>query len=225
VKVYMSVDIEGVAGRGLVPSEHLVDMNDVSAAHLVSSRATHDCDLVGPIHADYSWQARAGQGFGMAAFRIDWTAQQATCPQGKTSTSWKPNRDIDGHPLILIRFALADCQACAVRSQCVSSPRERSLTARHEEEYVALQAARHRQTTPAFKGQYARRAGVEGTISQGVRVCDLRQARYIGLAKTTLNHTLIATALNVRRVAAWLAEVPRAHTRRSAFAALASAPM
>jgi hypothetical protein len=35
-----------------------------------------------------------------------------------------------------------------------------------------------------------------------------------------MSHTLIATALNFQRTAAWLAEMPRATTRRSAFGAL-----
>jgi len=41
----------------------------------------------------------------------------------------------------------------------------------------ALQAARTRQATPAFKEQYAVRAGIEGTISYAVHTCDLRHAR------------------------------------------------
>jgi transposase len=65
-----------------------------------------------------------------------------------------------------------------------------------------------------------RRDGIEGTISQGVRICRLRRARYIGLAKTHLGHILTALAVNLLRIGAWLAEVPRAKTRRSAFATL-----
>ena len=34
------------------------------------------------------------------------------------------------------------------------------------------------------------RAGVEGSLSQGVRIAGLRQARYIGLAKTHLQHNV-----------------------------------
>ncbi len=41
------------------------------------------------------------------------------------------------------------------------------------------------------------------------------------IAKTRLQHLLIATALNVMRVVAWLLETPLARTRRSQFAALA----
>jgi len=52
--------------------------------------------------------------------------------------------------------------------------------------YEATQLARQRQTTPEFKARYAIRAGVEGTLSHGVRAFDLREARYIGSAKTIL---------------------------------------
>jgi transposase len=41
------------------------------------------------------------------------------------------------------------------------------------------------------------------------------------LAKTKLQHVLIAIAINVARLDAWLTERPFAKTRRSAFAALA----
>ena len=78
-------------------------------------------------------------------------------------------------------------------------------------------AARQRQQTEAFKAEYARRAGVEGTHSQGVRVCGLRRSRYIGMAKTHLQHLLTAAALNFVRVAEWLADTPLAVTRKSPF--------
>jgi len=44
--------------------------------------------------------------------------------------------------------------------------------------------------------------------------------RYIGLAKTHLGHMLTAVAVNLLRIGAWLAGVPRARTRQSAFATL-----
>ncbi len=74
--------------------------------------------------------------------------------------------------------------------------------------------------TADYAKQYARRAGIEGTISQGVRACGLRRSRYVGLAKTHLGHVLTAAAINFRRVADWLAGVPASTTRRSAFALL-----
>jgi transposase len=200
-----------------------VDSGYVTAAHLLRSQADHACDLLGPVAEERSWQARAGQGYAAADFAIDWEAERATCPQGQPSTAWKPAVDADGHPVLIIRFGLAECRACPTRAQCVASSRERVLRIRRREEYEALQIARQRQTTADFKERYATRAGVEGTISQGVRRCTLRRSRYIGLAKTELSHLLIAAALNFQRTAAWLAEVPRSKTHQSAFAALGRA--
>jgi transposase len=54
-------------------------------------------------------------------------------------------------------------------------------------------------------------------------VGDLRHARYIGLAKTHLQHVLTATALNIRRLGAWWEERPFAATRSAAFLALVPA--
>jgi len=74
-----------------------------------------------------------------------------------------------------------------------------------------------------FKDQYAARAGIEGTISHGTRACDLRHARYTGLAKTHLQQVFTAAAINVTRLVAWVRETPLAATRTSPFARLQNA--
>ena len=66
------------------------------------------------------------------------------------------------------------------------------------------------------------RAGIEGTLSQGIRAFGLRQARYLGEAKTHLQHLITATTIDVARLLDWLAEIPRCKTRTSRFAALAA---
>jgi hypothetical protein len=68
---------------------------------------------------------------------------------------------------------------------------------------------------------YAKRAGIEGTPSQGVRAFGLRRSRAIGLTKTRLQQVAIAAALNLDRLATWFRLRPRVHTRVSWFAALA----
>jgi transposase len=68
-----------------------------------------------------------------------------------------------------------------------------------------MQAARQRQQTQEFKEQYKLRAGMEGSLSQGVRRCGLRRSRYVGEAKTRLQELFIATALNIARVSTFLA--------------------
>ena len=45
----------------------------------------------------------------------------------------------------------------------------------------------------------------------------MRRSRYVGLAKTHLQHVFIATAMNLWRIVNWLNEVPLAQTRQAAF--------
>ncbi len=213
-----------LAAQSLVPAEQIVDAGYISSDHLLTSRSTHAIDLIGPGAPDPSWQAKAGEGFGAAQFVMDWEAQQATCPEGKQSEIWLERQDRHGHATVQIRFAKSDCQGCQMRERCTQSVTQgRSLLVRERDHYEALQAARERQKTEVFKETYAKRAGIEGTISQGVHLGDLRRSRYVGLAKTRLMHLVLGAALNFMRVAAWLAEATRSRTRVSSFALLARA--
>ena len=212
-----------LAERALAPATHLVDAGYVTAEHLVGS-AQRGCDLVGPVLGDTSWQARAGAGYAQADFALDWAAEQATCPQGRASQRWKPARDSDGHPVVRVTFAPADCAACPAREHCVRGSHPRALVVRPQPQQAALLAARQRQHTADFRAAYAQRAGVEGTIAQGVALGALRRTRYRGLAKTSLLHLALATALNLARLAAWFAARPLARTRTSAFARLRAVP-
>ncbi len=53
-----------------------------------------------------------------------------------------------------------------------------------------------------------------------VRYLTLRRSRYMGLAKTTLQHVLTAVALNFVRIVRWLDGQPLAKTRQSPFVRL-----
>jgi transposase len=198
-----------------------VDAGYVSAHHIVTSQSQHDIDLIAPAPPDPSWQAKAAQGFDVSHFHIDWEKQQATCPQGHMSVLWIPSHDHHGQDRIYVRFAWNDCEDCPTRALCTHSPDQpRMLAIRPHELFEALQMARQRETTPEFKKAYNARAGIEGTLSQSIRMADLRRARYIGLAKIHLQHILTAAAINLTRVADWLMEIPHSLTRRSHFAAL-----
>jgi transposase len=214
---------DDLAARGLAPAVHLVDAGYTTAGHLVTSRDEHGIDLVGPVAASAGWQARAGTGFDLDHFAIDWDARTVTCPQGKDSRSWEEREAPTGRAQIRVRFHTGDCRACPCRAACTRRKAEaRALTLLPQVEYEALRSARQRQHTPEYRDVYARRAGVEGTLAQGIRVGDLRHSRYLGLARTHLQQIIIAVALNLLRTLAWLHEVPRAPTRVSAFAALAA---
>jgi hypothetical protein len=112
-----------------------------------------------------------------------------------------------------------------VSARVALHPLRRLLTSGRREDYAALPAARTRETTDAYTTLYHRRAGIEGTISEGVRMMHLRRARYIRLAKTRLEHVLTATAIDLVRLAAWLAGEPLARTRQTAFARLMADPI
>jgi transposase len=209
--------------QDVLPGEHLVDAGYVDAQLLSDSEQEYGIDLVGPAPRDTSWQARANQGFDLASFIIDWDLEQAICPQGQQSACWFTRKDEYGTPVTYVKFPKKVCRHCPARSQCTHSKEEpRVLKMRQEDHYKALLKARQRQKTDQFKQQYATRAGVEGTISQGTRAFDLRRSRYVGLAKTHLQHILTAVAINLMRLADWFADPQCAPTRCSAFAALAS---
>ncbi len=208
-----------LAAKGLLPGLHIVDTGYLDAELLLASRDDYGVELLGPTRRDQRWQARAKEGFGMAAFKIDWERRRARCPRGCASIQWDERTDVRGNASIYIRFAKVDCGPCPCRSQCTNAAR-RSIAIRPRAQYEALQERRALQETDAFAAEYARRAGIEGTISQGVRAFGLRRAKYIGAAKTHLQHVLTAAAIDFVRVAAWLDDVPLAKTRRSAFVAL-----
>ncbi len=212
-----------LGAAGVLPQEHLVDAGSLDADNLVASRQDHAVDLIGPPLADTHWQARTAGAFDVACFAIDWEARQVTCPQGHASGKWSESTDPLGNAVITMRFAPADCRACPCRAQCTRSAQgARRLTLRPQAQHLALRAARARQDTPAFAAQDAARAGIAGTIPQGVHTFALREARYHGLAKTHPQHLLTGAAMNVVRLAAWFAERPRAATRPPRLACLAA---
>jgi transposase len=212
---------QSLAEKDCLPAAHLVDSGYVDAQSLLTSQDTYSIDLIGPTREDTGWQSRQGNGFAAKDFTIDWETQQAICPTGVQSLRWLPAKNIRGKPVIQIHFSKRDCRVCHSQPLCTrSNPPRRSITVWPEAQYKALLAAREREKTEAFSEQYAQRAGIEGAISQGVRACGMRQTRYIGLAKTHLQHLLTAMAINLTRVAHWLAGEQPTQTRSSPFVRL-----
>jgi transposase len=206
-----------LAARDLLPAVQLVDTGYVDAAALVAARDCYGVDLVGPAMPDVSRQGRAKEGYDLASFVIDWAAQRVVCPAGRASAGWTPSRDRHGRPVDHVRFDKATCRACRERPACTgakNTPRQVQL--RPQAEHDALQARRREQETEPWKKRYAARAGIEGTISQAVRgAFGLRRSRYLGLAKTRLQHLATAAAINWVRLSDWFNQQPRAKTRCS----------
>ncbi len=93
----------------------------------------------------------------------------------------------------------------------------RLLTLKPQPLYEALAKGRARQHTQEFKQRYSLRAGVESELSQGTRVFGFRYARYMGLAKTRLQHIVTAPAMNLSRMWAIGRNIPIGLTRVSSF--------
>jgi len=215
---------QALVDKRLPPGQHLVDSAYVGADLLVSSKQEQDISLVGPGRRDPSWQSKVEGAYDRYQFDIDWEKKQARCPQGKRSAAWQELTDRKtNEPYVRIVFRREDCLACKARPLCTRyEGHARRLRVQQQVQYEALRDARHRQASKEGKRLYAKRAGVEGTVSQGVRGFGLRKTRYRGQAKTHLQHVATAAAVNIDRIVAWFDNVPRATTRTSRFAALAA---
>jgi transposase len=188
----------------LLPEKHLVDGGYVEAKRLVESKTEYGIDLFGPTPGNRFWQARQDNGFDISYFKIDWEHQIAICLEGKISSNWTPQQNSRGNQVVHIGFAKSDCSVCMSLSQCTKAtlPR-RYINVKPRPLYETLQDARIREQTEEFKQEYKMRSGIEATISQGVRAFGLRSARYIGIAKTHLQHLAIAAAVNLERLSDW----------------------
>ena len=214
---------KSLADKDLLPAEHFVDSGYVDAALLVGSQRDHGVSLEGPVRGMARRRTEAEQAYEQRHFSIDWEREQVICPQGKTSVTWRAGLDEVGAPRIGAVFSRTDCGACAARSLCTPAKEaRRSIYFHPRPEYEALNAARARMHDPAWKRRYRVRAGIEGTLSQGVRAFGMRRSRYVGLAKTGLQQVCTGAAMNVSRIVNWLDGQPRAKTRVTRFTALAT---
>jgi len=208
---------DALAARNLAPGRHYLDSGYLSAALVVSEHTRNGIALIGPLLADTSAQARAGHGYARADFAADYDHKTVTCPQGKTAASWTPCTQ-HGKDAIVATFSASDCGPCPARGQCTTGTRRQlSLLPRDlAEAQAAIRAAEN--TTP-FQADYARRAGVEGTMHQATSH-GARRARYRGLPKTRLDHVYMACALNLLRLHAYWTGTPLDRQRTSHLARL-----
>jgi transposase len=215
---------QALVDKDVPPGEHLVDAAYISSELLVHSRDDHGIALRGPTRPSQGWQTQVEGAYTLEQFAVDWDQQQVRCPQGHLSVAWWEHGGGQGSRPIIVEFDKHTCEMCPVRPSCTRAKHTgRRLRLPPQDQYETLQAAQTWSASEEGQPLYKRRAGVEGTLSQGVRAFGLRRTRYWGVAKTHLQHVAIAAAINIDRIVAWLTERPRAQTRTSRFAALAPA--
>jgi len=148
-----------------------------------------------------------GGRFPKAAFTIDLAAGTCTCPGGQTTADL---RDVAGHRQGF-HFAAAVCAPCPLRARCLKAGaapimedggavlRSGRTISLHPQEAL-LQQARAFQASDAFDEVRRRRQAVEHRIARLVQL-GLRQARYVGQAKTLFQLALAATVANLTLLA------------------------
>jgi transposase len=142
-----------LSSKGMLPSQHLVDSRFIDAGLLVSSQKDYEIDLVGPLPRNGNWQAKAGQGFSLSSFQVDFAARKATCPHNMQSRYWQLSHDDGGNDVIRIGFA-SRTRSLPSRPLCTRAKNgRRSLVVRPQAQYEALQQARKRQNSAAFAEQ------------------------------------------------------------------------
>ncbi len=212
-----SVIDDDLARKNLPPGRHYLDSGYLSAALVVAEHARHGIALIGPLLADTSAQARAGHGYARADFTVNYGTKTVTCPQGKTAAAWTPCAQ-RGKDAIVATFSAGDCGPCPARALCTTG-RRRQLTLPPRDLAEAQAAARAAEKTIPFQADYARRAGVEGTMHQAT-AHGARRARYRGLPRTRLDHVNMACALNLLRLEAYWTGTPLDRQRTSHLARL-----
>jgi transposase len=157
-------------------------------------------------------QRRGQAQFPKEDFQIDLEAMTCVCPAGHAchtvvSISSAARYGAPGTALRAFRFDAERCDACPLRPSCVRArPGRGRLVMLHPQEAL-LQAARAFQRSPAFSPYRRLRQVAEHRLARLVQL-GVRQARYVGRARTRCQLLLAATVANLTLVATRVGLMP-----------------
>ena len=132
--------------------------------------------------------------FPKTSFQIDLKETTCVCPAEQQGVA-RYGKD---HTLRGFRFAAQTCAACPLRAQCVRGRGGRSIAVHPQE--ALLQKARALQQSPQFAPYKRARQVVEHRLARLVQL-GIRQARYVGRAKTLFQLLMAATVANLTLLA------------------------
>lgn len=138
------------------------------------------------------------QPFHKTYFHVDLVNDRVTCPVGVTTSEFKWVSSDSGDKVKRFFFSAAVCQACPAKKECLRTKDEslgRTVTL-HPQEPLLKEAREYQKNSPAFQQDMKSRQRVEHVLSRMVQI-GVRQARYVGKAKTRLQVVLAATVLNL----------------------------
>lgn len=73
---------QGLANKNLLPSQHIVDTDYMSADMLVQSQDIFQVDLVGPARKDQKWQFMGARAMRLPIFKWIGTIDKSPVPKG-----------------------------------------------------------------------------------------------------------------------------------------------
>ena len=205
---------ERLAAKGLRPAEPVGNSASVDAALLVGRHGPHGVAPEGEV-------ARRGElagpwprhGCDLPHVTIARAHERVTCPEGKVSGSGRPARNTDGSPRLRGPGLVPPDQDAAPPCHLPPARGARGARPWHGRGWPIPPGRRAMRSGRGWRARCRRASAPQG----------MRRSRTIGLAKTGLQQACIATAMNVARIADWIDGRPRAITRVTRFAALASA--
>ncbi|HEY5476284.1 MAG TPA: IS1182 family transposase [Tepidiformaceae bacterium] len=133
-------------------------------------------------------------------FVINLDETTCLCPAGEKGVAnySRPTEESKERTLRGFRFAVEQCAPCPLRPQCVGGQGGRSIAVHPQE--ALLQKARAFQQSPDFRPYKLSRQVVEHRLARLVQL-GLRQARYVGRAKTLFQLIIAATVANLTLLA------------------------
>jgi Transposase DDE domain/Transposase domain (DUF772) len=167
-------------------------------------------------------------GFAKEEFEIDLERMACRCPAGQVTSRVVRHgykRDKSGRVVSAQRtfqFAAATCAACPLRQQCYKPGRRQGRQVAVTGHEARIQAARVWQRGPDFDRFRKERQVVEHRIARLVQL-GVRQARYVGRAKTLFQARMAATVANLTLVAGLQDRGRTLHTGQARPARLATA--
>ena len=155
---------------------------------------THHYELIAPV----SRAPRTGR-FTKDDFVIDLSNETVTCPNGQSTSLWYRRKVTTRRGTTFFnkafRFGVEQCRDCPIRSQCIQETTAyRSLDV-HEHEAL-IQDAKAFQRTQTYRSLYRDRVVAEHRIARLVRL-GIRNARYMGSAKTLFQLAIAAAVANL----------------------------
>lgn len=194
--------------REVSPDEQLADSGYVNADTIAESHQ-RGIKLVGPVQGVGARKEEEEEGeesrscLEVEKFSISVEETQAVCPRGEKAKSMRESVRTDrGKKVVMIVWGEESCRGCEMAPEGVKRA-GRGRILKLSGNYTTLSARREEQKEEEFRKKYARRAGIEASLSEMTRGSGGRKSRYRGRDKTRLQYLAVATGMNLKRAIRW----------------------